>query len=276
MEDVFEEMEREEQLRKQEQKMIQLLEQNHYSEKVILKSYRDQLVLHEILVEGRNPEEIGEDLGVSRERVRQIKNRASLWMGHYIYQLENAPPVTEQQDIEPVVVKELGYDIYEVMVWPDESRINEVKEYLLAPLNRFDFSVRAYNCLRAAHIETLSDLFKLESLGELLKHRNFGKKSSVEIEALLIEKGLKFRNEAHSASYQSIKPETKITLPLTYPVENFSWSEEIQQAFKEHHIITVNGLLMARELLLENKNLPTEHFNFIEKRLNEWGLKWKF
>jgi DNA-directed RNA polymerase subunit alpha len=52
-------------------------------------------------------------------------------------------------------------------------------------------SVRAYNCLKAAKINTLAELVHYDT-HELLKFRNFGKKSLVEIEELLVEKGLNF------------------------------------------------------------------------------------
>lgn len=54
-----------------------------------------------------------------------------------------------------------------------------------------DLSVRAYNCLKAAKINNLSELVKYDT-NELLKFRNFGKKSLVEIEAMVLDKGLQF------------------------------------------------------------------------------------
>ena len=58
-------------------------------------------------------------------------------------------------------------------------------------LEDLDLSVRAYNCLKAAKINTLAELVHYDT-HELLKFRNFGKKSLVEIEELLVEKGLNF------------------------------------------------------------------------------------
>ena len=54
-----------------------------------------------------------------------------------------------------------------------------------------DLSVRAYNCLKAAKINTLAELVQYDT-NELLKFRNFGRKSLVEIEQLINEKGLSF------------------------------------------------------------------------------------
>ena len=68
---------------------------------------------------------------------------------------------------------------------------NYVPETLKTPIEDLTLSVRAYNCLRSAKIELLGDLVKYNTT-DLLKFRNFGRKSLVEIEALLTEKGLSF------------------------------------------------------------------------------------
>jgi DNA-directed RNA polymerase subunit alpha len=54
-----------------------------------------------------------------------------------------------------------------------------------------DLSVRALNCLKAAEVETLGDLVKF-SKNDLLKFRNFGKKSLTELDALLSHNKLNF------------------------------------------------------------------------------------
>lgn len=66
-----------------------------------------------------------------------------------------------------------------------------VSDLLKQPLTDFELSARAFNCLKAVGIETLSDLVVLE-VAELVKFRNFGKKSLEELEALLAKKGLHF------------------------------------------------------------------------------------
>ena len=54
-----------------------------------------------------------------------------------------------------------------------------------------DLSVRALNCLKAADVETLGDLVSFNK-NDLLKFRNFGKKSLTEIQELVKSKGLSF------------------------------------------------------------------------------------
>jgi DNA-directed RNA polymerase subunit alpha len=72
-----------------------------------------------------------------------------------------------------------------------DEHILHMRKLLKTPLEDLDLSVRAYNCLKAAKISTLSELVKYDT-NELLKFRNFGRKSLMEIEALINEKGLHF------------------------------------------------------------------------------------
>lgn len=66
-----------------------------------------------------------------------------------------------------------------------------MRKVLKTPLADLDLSVRAFNCLKAAEIKTLADLVKYD-IADLLKFRNFGKKSLTELEELVREKGLTF------------------------------------------------------------------------------------
>lgn len=72
-----------------------------------------------------------------------------------------------------------------------DEHILHMRKLLKTSLEDLDLSVRAYNCLKAAKINTLGELVKFDT-HELLKFRNFGKKSLVEIEELLTIKGLTF------------------------------------------------------------------------------------
>jgi len=72
-----------------------------------------------------------------------------------------------------------------------DEHILHMRKLLKTSLEDLDLSVRAYNCLKAAKINTLAELVQYDT-HELLKFRNFGKKSLVEIEELLVEKDLTF------------------------------------------------------------------------------------
>lgn len=72
-----------------------------------------------------------------------------------------------------------------------DENILQMRMLLKTPIEDLNLSVRAYNCLRSAKIETLAALVHFNTT-ELLKFRNFGRKSLAEIENLLTEKGLSF------------------------------------------------------------------------------------
>ena len=77
----------------------------------------------------------------------------------------------------------------------EENSLNEddmrMRQLLNNKLTDQDLSVRAINCLKAADIETFADLVSHQK-SELMKFRNFGKKSMTEIEALVEKHGLHF------------------------------------------------------------------------------------
>lgn len=72
----------------------------------------------------------------------------------------------------------------------DEEMLH-MRKLLKTPLNDLDLSVRAYNCLKAADVRTLGDLARLD-ISDMMKFRNFGKKSLAELEQLIVEKNLTF------------------------------------------------------------------------------------
>jgi DNA-directed RNA polymerase subunit alpha len=72
----------------------------------------------------------------------------------------------------------------------DENYLH-VRKILKTPLSDLDLSVRAYNCLKAADIKSLAELVSYD-IADLLKFRNFGKKSLSELEELVRDKGLTF------------------------------------------------------------------------------------
>ena len=72
-----------------------------------------------------------------------------------------------------------------------DEEVLRMRQLLKSRLVDLDLSVRALNCLKAAEIETLGDLVQYNK-SDLLKFRNFGKKSLTELEALLDMKNLSF------------------------------------------------------------------------------------
>jgi DNA-directed RNA polymerase subunit alpha len=72
----------------------------------------------------------------------------------------------------------------------DETSLH-MRQLLKSKLVDLDLSVRALNCLKAADVDTLGDLV-VYNKNDLLKFRNFGKKSLTELEDLVDAKGLSF------------------------------------------------------------------------------------
>jgi DNA-directed RNA polymerase subunit alpha len=69
----------------------------------------------------------------------------------------------------------------------EEERL--LKDKLKIPISELELSVRSSNCLKEAKIKTIGDLVKRTEL-EMLKYRNFGKKSLAEINKVITEMGL--------------------------------------------------------------------------------------
>ena len=90
-----------------------------------------------------------------------------------------------------------------------EESQREVNKNLSRSVNELELSVRAANCLKNANIKTIADLVQ-KSEGEMLRTKNFGKKSLNEIKEILTEMGLSLgiKVEAASSPYNgSPKPE---------------------------------------------------------------------
>jgi DNA-directed RNA polymerase subunit alpha len=92
--------------------------------------------------------------------------------------------------------------IYHFMLFSDDSdekfaneefdeEVLHMRQLLKTKLVDMDLSVRALNCLKAADVDTLGDLVTYNR-NDLLKFRNFGKKSLTELDDLLDNMGLNF------------------------------------------------------------------------------------
>jgi len=76
-------------------------------------------------------------------------------------------------------------------VTEETAEEKELYEKFAMPVSELELSVRSSNCLKEARIKTIGDLIKKSEM-EMLKYRNFGKKSLGEINKILIEMGLSF------------------------------------------------------------------------------------
>ena len=84
-----------------------------------------------------------------------------------------------------------------------EAERNRLRKILLTPVDELELSVRAHNCLKAANIRNLSELVQLQEQ-ELLKFRNFGRKSLAEQTEVVHQFGLEFGMSVE----KYLKPET--------------------------------------------------------------------
>lgn len=168
-----------------------------------LKHFRDRITL----------EEISKQLKVSRERIRQLCWLACKKLKHLILNYDKMVEreIKLQQEKEQMEkLEEHRREIIEIFrqsgvygddmviefgtveVHPSES--SYLKQTLNTTIEEMDLSVRSYNCLRRAGIQTLEDLTK-HTENEMYKVRNLGKKSLREIKEKLLGFGLAFKDE---------------------------------------------------------------------------------
>ena len=160
-----------------------------------------------MLLEGSSVKELSDDFGLTYTRIMQV-------VSHSIRKLSTVKTFSELRK----EYKQLLFDNnnYQKIVQSLQNRIKQLEsvnnidsapvseyDYLLgdkggsftALLNKriidFNLTVRALNCLKSADIDTLGDLLKCKKK-DLLKFRNFGKKSLSEIEDLLDSMKLHF------------------------------------------------------------------------------------
>jgi DNA-directed RNA polymerase subunit alpha len=72
-----------------------------------------------------------------------------------------------------------------------DAEFERVRKVLLTPVDELELSVRSHNCLRAANIKTIADLVSKDE-AELLKFRNFGRKSLAELSEIIEAEKLSF------------------------------------------------------------------------------------
>jgi len=86
------------------------------------------------------------------------------------------------------------------------SPLAELQEKLDRSIEELELSVRSFNCLEAAGIKTIRDLVQ-KGESEMLKYRNFGRKSLSEIKNILKEMGLSFSMKFDERTGMPIMPE---------------------------------------------------------------------
>ncbi|MFC1501905.1 DNA-directed RNA polymerase subunit alpha C-terminal domain-containing protein, partial [bacterium] len=72
-----------------------------------------------------------------------------------------------------------------------DDEVLRIRKLLKMSVEELELSVRSQNCLKAANIQTIGDLVRRDDQ-EMLKFRNFGRKSLQELSKILEEKGIHF------------------------------------------------------------------------------------
>jgi DNA-directed RNA polymerase subunit alpha len=89
----------------------------------------------------------------------------------------------------------LNFDAQEAEVAEEEESkeavVSRIRRILTTPVDELELSVRSHNCLKAANINTIADLVSRQE-SELLKFRNFGRKSLAELTSIIEDFGLTF------------------------------------------------------------------------------------
>ena len=97
---------------------------------------------------------------------------------------------TDRKQVKELTINPANADeIAQTETYDEESL--HMRQLLKTKLIDMDLSVRALNCLKAAEVDTLGDLVSYNK-NDLMKFRNFGKKSLTELEELVVLKGLSF------------------------------------------------------------------------------------
>lgn len=184
--------------------MLAVMEVARLSErevKVLMFRYRDRLDLYGT----------GKQFGVTRERIRQIEAKALrkmrgrkacreiLQKGFYQWTQEQirqrADAIVEERIKQFKTQWLIDHPEPEYVAGdPVDPEINERAQKMQMTIEELDLSVRSYNCLKRANINTVGDLVK-RSYDNLMCVRNLGRKSLEEVVAKLEAMGLKLSEE---------------------------------------------------------------------------------
>lgn len=145
-------------------------------------AYREQMIIELRFRDSYALDEVAKKLGITRERIRQIECKVLHKLYHDLRNLiKNDKPELERLRYENEQLKqyitalESSKDVNTVVVKP--TVVPSVK--LNTPIEDFDFSVRTYNCLKRAQLNTIKDIVNYKS--GLMNIRNLGKKGVDEI-----------------------------------------------------------------------------------------------
>lgn len=139
--------------------------------------------------------EVGEEIGVKQERVRQIEAKAIRKMRnpHYSYILLHGIKAYVDKRVNEKVEAELEarkqaledayrYKLANAVIKDEDDKRDAIAKLMTITVEEMNLSVRSYNCLKRAQVSTVGDLIRrYETYDQLYTIRNLGRKSLEEV-----------------------------------------------------------------------------------------------
>lgn len=136
-----------------------------------------------LILQGKTLTEVGKKFNLSRERIRQIWEKA-------VYKISNFPTELQQKDESIADMSRTIHDLEDRLIEQGiETTPYSRTKLLEKPIRECDFSFRVMNCLQAAEINTVGDLIQYPR-ASLRRFRNFGQKGLQELDEWLVAHGL--------------------------------------------------------------------------------------
>lgn len=155
---------------------------------------RSKRILEGVLKGGKTFAVLGKEYDITRERVRQIFYK-SLYIakGKLIDMATSQARVVELNDrVKQLTLQKSFIKQYVMKVFDNSENANKTNDDILyKPIEQLNCSIRLKNCLKSAEINSLREVLDL-SVNELLRYRNFGKKSLNELKDILANLGIKW------------------------------------------------------------------------------------
>lgn len=201
---------------------------------------------------------IGYEIGVSSNRVAQIRKKALRKMGNpvnskiltYGINVCEKAEALRKELAEKYITEEIAEE-KKLAEAADHARQVHGTHFLDMSIDELILSVRAYNCLRRAGIDTIGDLLNKTEL-DLHKVRNLGAKSIEEIKTRLAEKGLRMKTE-EEAEKERLEHEATLNeirqIPIT-AIEPLQEAGIVEILKGVHKIMTVGDLMKIPEKVI--------------------------